>query len=113
MFLYAYAIIGIGGRFYMRKGQGSLEYLIIVAAVLAVAAIVIMFLTGAIGSSRDTSDVGQCRIALTNVYNEQQAFGGSSATTESACEEACADFTDAYDLCTMEGLTEQNIANLA
>ena len=35
----------------MNKGQGSLEYLIIIVAVLAIAAIVVLFLTGVFGNT--------------------------------------------------------------
>ena len=43
------------------KGQGSLEYLIIIAAVLAIAAIVVLFLTGAFKSTGQ--DVSACKAA--------------------------------------------------
>ncbi len=43
------------------KGQGSLEYLIIIAAVLAIAAIVVLFLTGAF--KQTGKDVAACKQA--------------------------------------------------
>ena len=45
----------------MKKAQGSLEYLIIIAAVLAIAAIVVLFLTGAFKSTN--KQITQCKTA--------------------------------------------------
>jgi len=50
------------------KGQGSLEYLIIIAAVLAIAAIVVLFLTGAFKSSG--GDVAACKAAAASCAND-------------------------------------------
>ena len=76
----------------MRKGQGSLEYLIIVAAVLAVAAIVIMFVTGALGGSREAGNINQCRASAAALYNEVELFGSGSGNVDNLiaeCEQAC------------------------
>lgn len=81
----------------MNKGQGSLEYLIIVAAVLAVAAIVVLFVTGAIGTSRSSGDLNACRAALSTIYSEIQIQGTNfpaspgltSGTLYTNCVSAC------------------------
>ena len=51
------------------KGQGALEYLIIVAAVLAIAAIVVMFLTGAFRGTQPSAVLSACRNAASQCAN--------------------------------------------
>ena len=53
----------------MRKAQGALEYLIIIAAVLAIAAIVVLFLTGAFRGATGGGDLAKCRLAAANCAN--------------------------------------------
>jgi hypothetical protein len=45
------------------KGQGALEYLIIVAAVLAIASVVVLFLTGAFGGAGTGASLSRCKQA--------------------------------------------------
>ena len=91
-------------RFYFfnekMKGQGALEYLIIVAAVLAVAAIVVLFLTGAFQSTG--GDVSECKLSASQCSVERAT---SSNPPCAYCEETCADsegneiFTGAVQFC--------------
>ncbi len=70
----------------MKKGQGALEYLIIIAAVLAIAAIVVLFLSGAFKSASTGGDVGKCKQAASQCATE---LATSSGATCSYCDEAC------------------------
>ena len=72
----------------MRKAQGALEYLIIIAAVLAIAAIVVLFITGAFGGAIGGGDIAKCRMAAATC--DQNLETGVYATGE-ACEDACKD----------------------
>ena len=47
----------------MRKGQGGLEYLIIIAAVLAISAVVVFFVTGSAGTSKSEAMYKNCQEA--------------------------------------------------
>ena len=67
-----------------KKGQGSLEYLIIIAAVLAIAAIVVLFLTGAF-SGTDT-DSSECKTAAAKCAVDQVTSPGATC---GFCEAAC------------------------
>ncbi len=75
------------------KGQGSLEYLIILAVILGVAAIVIFFVTGATGAAIEQGTMNKCREATAQCAS--LLFGGSYDCT--FCEEACID-TGGYDI---------------
>ncbi len=77
----------------MRKAQGALEYLIIIAAVLAIAAIVVLFLTGVFSSVK--GDLARCRSTTANC-NQGIATGGYSVSATgyaagclSMCTTAC------------------------
>ena len=75
----------------MRKAQGALEYLIIIAAVLAIAAIVVLFLTGAFGGARGGGDIASCRLAASTCANNLAS--GVYASNQSCvvpCRAACA-----------------------
>ena len=70
----------------MRKAQGALEYLIIIAAVLAIAAIVVLFLTGAFKGATGGGDIAKCKLAAANC-----ASGNATGvyTTPSQCQKTC------------------------
>ena len=70
----------------MKKGQGSLEYLIIIAAVLAIAAIVVLFLTGAFSSSQ--TDVTECKQSAARCATELATSTGASC---GYCVASCVD----------------------
>jgi hypothetical protein len=70
----------------MRKAQGALEYLIIIAAVLAIAAIVVLFITGAFSGASGGGDIAKCRLAAATC--NQNIVTGIYTDGES-CEESC------------------------
>jgi hypothetical protein len=74
----------------MRKAQGALEYLIIIAAVLAIAAIVVLFLTGAFKGSVGAGNTGECKTAAASC-GLTIVGGGTPASCQSACMTACKD----------------------
>lgn len=53
-----------------KKAQGSLEYLIIIAAVLAIVAIIVLFITGSFGASKSSADISKCKAAASRCDNE-------------------------------------------
>ncbi len=73
----------------MRKAQGALEYLIIIAAVLAIAAIVVLFLTGAFKGASGGGGIAACRVASANCASANATGGGSVAGCNVACIPAC------------------------
>jgi uncharacterized protein (UPF0333 family) len=87
----------------MQKGQGSLEYLIIVAAVLAIAAIVVLFLTGAFQAQQVSGELGKCKVAAASCNT---ALLGSSVTectgeVKAQCESSCGGLSlEATTFCT-------------
>jgi hypothetical protein len=54
-----------------RKGQGSLEYLIIIAAVLAIAAVVVLYLSGVLTGS--PASFAECRLKASECEGMQIA----------------------------------------
>ena len=75
----------------MRKAQGALEYLIIIAAVLAIAAIVVLFLTGAFKGATGGGDIAKCRLAAaTCASNLASGVYASNVSCVSSCQAACA-----------------------
>jgi uncharacterized protein (UPF0333 family) len=84
------------------RAQGSLEYLIIIAAILAIAAIVILFLTGAFGGSKTAADVSLCKEAAARCASE---WATSVSPNCDYCDESCTDsagneiFPEAVNCC--------------
>lgn len=72
----------------MMKGQGALEYLIIIAAVLGISAVVVLFVSGAFTGATGGADISKCRLAAANCQKDM-ALGVS--TSCNYCEEACRD----------------------
>jgi len=70
------------------RAQGALEYLIIIAAVLGISAIVVFFVTGAFTSSTSGADFSKCRVATANCKHNT-ALGVT--TVCDACKSACTD----------------------
>ena len=68
-------------------GQGALEYLIIVAAVLAIAAIVVLFLTGAFQSTNQ--DITACKLAASTCATELATSNNQAECTY--CADDCDD----------------------
>ncbi len=71
----------------MQKGQGSLEYLIIVAAVLAIAAIVVLFLTGAFQSQQTSASIAACKTAAGSCANDLATSAGQAKC--GSCDTSC------------------------
>jgi uncharacterized protein (UPF0333 family) len=70
------------------RAQGSLEYLIIVAAVLAIGAIVILFLTQSASSGSTSALVAECQSAASKCATTMMTSGladCSALTTCNAC----------------------------
>lgn len=80
----------------MKRGQGALEYLIIIAAVLAIAAVVVMFLTGALGGQRGAAGLGICKATAASCKTQKETAAGVNCT--SMCAESCVDPTTAMDV---------------
>jgi hypothetical protein len=82
----------------MRKAQGALEYLIIIAAVLAIAAIVVLFITGAFKGATGGGDIAKCRLAATTCAGNLATgvYPGPTCPV-TACVAACVN-SAGYDL---------------
>lgn len=86
----------------MKRAQGSLEYLIIIAAVIAIAAIVILFLSSALQTQADASTIGKCKQAASSCKVELSTSAGSKCPF---CYEQCVNknqeelFPGAYNYC--------------
>jgi len=75
----------------MRKAQGALEYLIIIAAVLAIAAIVVLFLTGAFKGATGGGDIAKCKLAASTCANKiATGIYATSTSCNVPCIGACA-----------------------
>ena len=84
----------------MRKAQGALEYLIIIAAVLAIAAIVVLFLTGAFTGASGGGDLAKCRLAASTCANNMgTGVYASNLSCVNPCLGACGD-SRGYDVVT-------------
>jgi len=68
------------------KAQGAIEYLIIIAAVLAIAAVAVIFMSGVFGTSGKSANIALCRQAAASCDN-MLATGVSKSCPE--CEESC------------------------
>jgi len=72
----------------MMRAQGALEYLIIIAAVLGISAVVVLFVSGAFTSSTAGADIAKCRLAAANCQRDLTLGLGTSCIQ---CEAACKD----------------------
>jgi len=70
------------------KAQGALEYLIIIAAVLGISAVVVLFVTGVFTGSIGGADISKCRVAAANCQRDLTLGLGTSCTQ---CDAACVD----------------------
>lgn len=84
------------------RGQGSLEYLIIIAAVLAIAAVVVLFLSGAFTSTQASGNVAKCK---------QQAAACSASLIGVVSTVSCSDV--ACNLCTATTAVSTNTTKYA
>ncbi len=72
----------------MRKAQGSLEYLVIIAVVLLVAGVVVYLVTGSAGSSKTNILMSNCQAAAEQCHLLKAA---NPNTVCSSCETQCVD----------------------
>jgi hypothetical protein len=72
----------------MKRAQGALEYLIIIAAVLGISAVVVLFVSGAFTSSTAGADISKCRLAAANCQKDLALGVGTSCNY---CTGACTD----------------------
>jgi hypothetical protein len=70
------------------RGQGALEYLIIIAAVLGISAIVVLFVSGTFSIGSTSANAALCKQATASC-NNKLVTGISASCPE--CEEACID----------------------
>jgi len=68
------------------RGQGALEYMIIIAAVLGISAVVVLFITGVFTGSTGGADLSKCRLAAANCQRDLTLGLGTSCMQ---CEAAC------------------------
>ncbi len=78
------------------KGQGALEYLIIVAAVLAIAAVVIVIISGAFTGGRATATVSEMQTDASRCASLLAAEGyePGTPTAQTQGEVLCTQFCD-------------------
>jgi|GEM_PF-4674972 len=67
------------------NAQGSLEYLIIIAAVLAISAVVVYFITGSLGVQKSKISIGQCKQAAADCKMNRLASNDPCVFCEDAC----------------------------
>ena len=86
----------------MRKAQGALEYLIIIAAVLAIAAIVVLFLTGAFKSPLSSATYSACKNQASACAMKMSTGSAGTSACVVDCITACktTDFKDVVSLTT-------------
>ncbi|MEM3411991.1 MAG: class III signal peptide-containing protein [archaeon] len=83
----------------MKKGQGSLEYLIMVAAVLAIAAVVVLFMTGAFKTSTKSASLAKCEEAFAQCQQKRAIAPTFDCT--SICTAGCSDIGNSKSGCTL------------
>lgn len=76
------------------KAQGALEYLIIIAAVLAIAAIIVTILTGILGGRQEAQLVTEAQEAASKcnqalVFNNEEPGEVDSTTASNICGSIC------------------------
>jgi len=79
----------------MAKAQGSLEYLIIISAVLAIAAIVVLYLTGVFGGQVSTVSIGSCKQATVDCKASRMISPNDPCL---ACNSSCKDLTTGKEI---------------
>ena len=68
------------------QGQGAIEYLVIIAAVFGIAALVVLFLTGVISSAASTASTALCKEAAASCSQRLYlGFTGECVGCETAC----------------------------
>lgn len=103
------------------KGQGALEYLIIVAAVLAIAAVVVVILSGTLGGSRRSVSVGEIKsdasACAKNVFapdagkEQGNIYEAGNDTGTPACHQICSEWTGESDIATVTTGGNESLAD--
>jgi hypothetical protein len=70
------------------RGQGAIEYLVVIAAVFGIAALVVLFLTGVMSASTSSASTALCKQAAASC-SQRQYLGFTGECKE--CETACID----------------------
>lgn len=73
------------------KAQGALEYLIIVAAVLGITAVVVAFVTGVFGGQKGRASLSACKTAASDCAVKLETTANPDCTS---CETACLEVGD-------------------
>lgn len=76
----------------MARAQGSLEYMVIIAVILAISSIVIMYTTGIVGGQKSSVSISSCKQASIDCKLSKM---GSPTDPCNSCETACMDSTGA------------------
>jgi WD40 repeat protein len=79
----------------MRKGQTGIEYLIIIALVMAVSATAVLWVTGAFGGQKSALSLSQCKEAATRCKSSHIMTPMDPCTF---CEKQCIDPTTGIDI---------------
>lgn len=79
----------------MAKTQGALEYLIIIAAVLGIAAVSVLFLTSTSAAAKSPASISACRVAASNC-GLRTATGVTTSCPE--CDIACKDLATGQEV---------------
>ena len=87
-----------------KQGQGSLEYLIIIAAVLAIASISILFITHSFSGAKKHGSISKCQTAASRCYNEKSTSANAQCNY---CKDACSGLSACKMIACMEGKPEK------
>ncbi|MEM4222275.1 MAG: class III signal peptide-containing protein, partial [archaeon] len=91
----------------MKKGQGSLEYLIMVAAVLAIAAVVVLFMTGAFKTGTKSASLARCEEAFAQCQQKRAIVPNFDCY--SLCETGCSGITGVRTGCGVSGAKNMTV----
>jgi len=96
------------------RAQGALEYLIIIAAVLGISAVVVLFVGSAFIGSSGGADVSKCKLAAANCQRDLTlGLGTSCAQCDAACKDkGSKDAIDGSDGCSLGCLLCKKGANI-
>lgn len=92
----------------MDKAQGALEYLVIVAAVLGIAAVIVAVISGMFASQKRRASLSECKSAASQCAEEMVTATNPPCNY---CEDACkgvdvAGNTSAVDICKAGNTTQ-------
>ncbi|MBS3060140.1 MAG: class III signal peptide-containing protein [DPANN group archaeon] len=94
----------------MQKGQGSLEYLFIIAGVLAVASLVVLFLASSAAQSAEQQIISACVGAAAECQTLR--LGNKNLECPNLCSRACSDPRNGLDLKTKQKIYDPDTQKL-